>query len=122
MKSKTKINEQLKRKRNPDLVDTIISSKKNDKWLRISDILASPRKNKIEKNLDVINRDSSEGEIVIVPGKVLAMGELNKKIKIAAFGFSKNAREKILNSGSKILTIDEEIKSNPDAKGVKILE
>lgn len=122
MKSKTKVNEQLRRKRNPELVDTIITSKKNEKWFKVSEILASPRKNRIEKNLELINKDSKDGEIIVVPGKVLSMGEINKKVKIVAVGFSRGAKEKILKAGGKVSTIFEEIKENPDAKGVKILE
>ncbi|MDD5699598.1 MAG: 50S ribosomal protein L18e [Candidatus Nanoarchaeia archaeon] len=121
-KSKTKINEQLRRKRNPELVDTIIQARKSEGWKRVSEILASPRKNKVEKNLNKINEESKEGETIIIPGKVLSMGELSKKIKIAALKFSHGAEEKILKSGGKVLTILEEIKKNPDAKGIKILE
>jgi large subunit ribosomal protein L18e len=122
MKSKTKINKQLRKKRNPFLVDTIIDTRKNDKWMRVSEILSSPRKNKLEKNLDTINKESKEGDTIVIPGKVLSVGELNKKIKVVAFSFSENAKNKILKSGGKISTIVEEIKKNPKAEGVKILE
>lgn len=122
MKSKTKIDAQLKRKRNPDLVDTIIKSKKSDKWIEISRIISSPKRNRIEKNLTDINKDAKDGEIIVVPSKVLSMGELEKKIKVVALSFSKNAREKILKSGGKVSTIFEEIKKNPEAKGVRILQ
>jgi large subunit ribosomal protein L18e len=122
MKSKTKVNKQLRKKRNPYLVDTLIHAKKNEKWFIISNILSSPRRNRLEKNLDEINKESKEGEIIVVPGKVLSMGELDKKIKIIAFNFSKSAEEKILKAGGKISTILDEIKKNPDAKGVKILQ
>ncbi len=121
MKSKTKVNEQSRRKRNPYLVDTLIHAKKNEGWFVISEILSSPRKNRLEKNLDEIDKESKEGDVIVVPGKVLSMGQLDKKIKIVAFGFSKNAEEKILKAGGKISIILDEIKKNPDAKGVKIL-
>ncbi|MFZ1970812.1 MAG: 50S ribosomal protein L18e [Candidatus Nanoarchaeia archaeon] len=122
MKSKTKVNSQSRRKRSPELLDTIMDAKKNEKWYRVSEVLASPRKNKIEKNLDNISKDSKDGEVVVVPGKVLSMGELNKKVRIVALDFSESAKEKILKSGNKFSTILEEIKTNPEAKGVKILE
>lgn len=122
MKSKTKVNKQLRKKRNPYLVDTLIHAKKNEGWFAISNILASPRRNRVEKNLDEINKESKDGEIIVVPGKVLSMGQLDKKIKIIAFGFSKSAEEKILKSGGKISTILDEIKKNPDAKDIKILQ
>ena len=121
-KSNTKINEQLRKKRNPELVETVILAKKNAAWKRVSEILSSPRKNRIEKNLNEINEGAKEGETVIIPGKVLSMGEMDSKIKIAALGFSGSAKEKILKAGGKVSLILEEIKKNPDAKGIKILE
>jgi ribosomal protein L18E len=38
-----------------------------------------------------------------------------------ALNFSETAKEKLKNSGSQVLTIIEEIKSNPEAKGLKVL-
>lgn len=122
MKSNTKINEQTKKKTNPELVGTILSAKKNEAWKRVAEILSSPRKNKREENLTKINTEAKEGEIIVVPGKVLSMGELNKKIKVVALSFSKGAEEKILKANSTISTIVDEIKKNPTAKAVKILE
>jgi large subunit ribosomal protein L18e len=122
MKSKTKINKQLRKKNNPQLVDTIMETRKNKGWYRVSEILSSPRRNKVEKNLDIINKESKDGEVLVVPGKVLSVGELDKKIKVVALNFSESAKDKILNSGGKISTIIEEVKKNPEAKGIKILE
>jgi large subunit ribosomal protein L18e len=122
MKSKTKINKQLRKKGNPELVETIMDARKNKGWYRVSEILSSPRKNKLQKNLNIINKESKDGETIVIPGKVLSVGELDKKIRIIALSFSKNAREKILKSGGKVSTIFEEIKKNPEAKEVKILE
>lgn len=122
MKSNTKINEQTKKKTNPELVGAIIAAKKNESWKRVAEILSSPRKNKREENLTKINAEAKEGDIIVIPGKVLSMGELNKKIKVVALSFSKGAEEKILKANSTISTIVDEIKKNPTAKAVKILE
>lgn len=121
MKSKTKISKQSSRKTNPVLVETIINSKSSDAWRKISEILAGPRKNRSEINLDKIENDSSEGEVIVVPGKVLSQGELNKKVKVVALGFSDGAKEKLKNSKIEFSTIEEEIKNNPEAKGIRIL-
>ena len=121
MKSKSKINEQLKRKRNPELVEAIISSRKHDKWMKVSEALSTPRKQSAEKNLSEINNEAKEGDVIVVPGKVLSSGEIGKKIKIVALKFSESAKEKITQSGSSVSTIIEEIKKNPEAKGVKVL-
>lgn len=121
MKTKTFIEKQLKRKTNPELVITIIEAKKKKKWLEVASILSSPRINKVEINLDKINDTAKEGEVVVVPGKVLSQGKLDKKIKIAALSFSESAKEKISKTKGETLTILEEIKKNPDAKNIRIL-
>ena len=122
MKSKNKIEQQLKRKTNSELVQTIIEAKKKKKWFEIAEILSSPRIKKINVNLDKINEEAKEGDILVIPGKVLSEGELDKKIKIVAFNFSEKAKEKILKSHSEILTLSEEIKKNPEAKGIKLIK
>lgn len=121
IKSKTKISKQSKRKTNPGLVDTILTARKNNKWQEIAGILSSPRKNRVIVNLSEINKISKDNEVIVVPGKVLSMGDLNKKVKISALDFSEKAKQKILKSGSKVSSILEEIKQNPEAKGIKIL-
>ncbi len=122
MKSNTRIEKQSQKKLNPDLVETIRLAKKNKEWKKVAEILSSPRKNKVEINLEKINSEAKVGEIIIIPGKVLSLGEINKKIKISAFGFSEKAKEKLLKAGCEILNIVEEIKKNPSAKGIKIIK
>ena len=122
MKSKTKIEKQLKKKTNPELVRTIIESKKKKKWAEIAEILSGPRINKISINLDKINDIAKEEETIVIPGKVLSEGEIDKKIKIVAFSFSKKAKDKILKAKGETLTILEEIKKNPEAKNVRVIK
>ena len=121
VKSKTKIEKQTQKKRNPEIVETIRAAKKKEKWIKIARILSGPRRKMPSLNLTDINKDSKEGDTVVVPGKVLSQGEINKKIKVVALGFSEKAREKLMKSKSNPTDILEEIKKNPDAKGVKIL-
>jgi len=121
-KSKTKIEQQLQRKRNQELVETIIKAKKSDKWLQVAELLSFPRRKRIEINLKEINEKSKDGEIIVIPGKVLSQGELEKKIKIAALNFSEKAKEKIKKSGTSTLSILELIEKNPKAEGVIILK
>jgi len=120
MKSKTQIERQLGKKTNPVLVQTIIEAKKKPKWVRVAAILSSPRLNKVEINLNRLNKEK-KGEIIVVPGKVLSEGEVDKELKIVAFNFSSKAREKLLKAKCDISDIMDEIKKNPDAKGIKIL-
>jgi len=121
MKTKTKIGKQLKRKRNPELRETILAAKKEDKWVRIAGILSGPRRKSISLNLEEINKNSKDGEILIIPGKVLSQGEINKKIKIVAQSFSKEAKEKLEKAKIPTSDIIKEIKNNPGMKKCRVL-
>ena len=122
VKTKSKIEKQLQKKRNPELVETVIAGKKKENWKEVVGIIVGSRKNWVKINLDKIDEKSQEGGVIVVPGKVLSQGEVNKKLKIAALGFSEKAKEKLLNAGCEVSTILEEIKKNPEAKGVKIIK
>lgn len=121
MKSKTLIEKQTKRKFNPELVETIREAKKNEGWLEVAGILSTPRRKRTQMNLEKINEESKVGDVVVIPGKVLSQGEMDKRVKVVAFSFSENAKEKLKKAGCVAVTIIEEIKSNPEAKGIKIL-
>lgn len=121
MKSKTLIDKQASRKLNPDLVESIITAKKNEAWLPVASLLSYPKRKQINKNLDEIDKESKEGDTVIIPGKVLGNGSVSKKIRIAAIAFSEQAREKLKSKKCEIVSIKEEIKINPKANGLKIL-
>ncbi len=120
-KSKTKISKQLKKKTSNELVNTIIASKKNNAWNEVASILSGPRRGRINLNLGEINKISKAGETIVIPGKVLSQGDIDKKIKLVALAFSENAKEKILAAKGDVETLFNEIKKNPSAKGIKIL-
>jgi len=122
MKSKTLIEKQLEKKSNSILVKTIISAKKNKSWFKVAELLSTPRRKRMNVNLSEISKKAKEGEIVVVSGKVLSGGEVDKKIKVVALNFSADAREKLLKSKSEVSSILDEIKKNPGAKGIKILK
>ena len=68
-----------------------------------------------------IENKTEVGDTVVILGKVLAKGEVTKKIRICALSFSEKARERLKKSKSESLTILHEIKINPKAEGIKIL-
>jgi large subunit ribosomal protein L18e len=90
-------------------------------WRVVSEHLMAPEKNRVEKNLSVISKVTKDGDVIIVPGKVLADGELTTKITVACYAVSVSARKKITASGSKILTIEELVEKIPTGKGVRII-
>ena len=122
MKSKTKISKQLERKSNSRLGETILAGKKNEAWMGVASVLSGPRRIRTCINLEEINKDAKAGETVVIPGKVLSQGEIDKKIKVVAFSFSDKAKEKLLSAKCVISYILDEIKSNPSAKGIKIMK
>ncbi|MHA1590606.1 MAG: 50S ribosomal protein L18e [Candidatus Njordarchaeales archaeon] len=90
-------------------------------WSAVADILERPRRKRVTVNLSKINRLTKEGETVVVPGKVLGGGELDHPLTIAAFAFSENARQKIVKTGGRVLTIEDLLKENPTGSNVKII-
>lgn len=115
MKSKTLIEKQTKRKLNPELVETIIKTKKSG-WIEVASLLSRPKRKKLDANLFEINNKVKDGETIVIPGKVLSGGEVDKRIKIIAFSFSKAAEEKLKNSKIEYSTIKEEVEKNPKQK------
>jgi large subunit ribosomal protein L18e len=124
MKSKTLIEKQLKKKNSPELVETVVQAKKTGEefWIKIAGTLCSSSRKRTRINLEKINREIKEGEKILVPGKILSNGNLEKKITIIALNYSKEAIEKIKKSKSEMKYIIEEIKENPKAQGLKLLK
>ena len=118
VKSKTKIDKQLKKKTNSALVKTIIAAKKKEAWLEVAGLLSGSKRKRVNPNVEELAK--KEGKIIVVAGKVLSQGEIDKKIKVVAVNFSEKAKEKLLKAGCEVSTILEEIKSNPEAKGIEV--
>jgi large subunit ribosomal protein L18e len=118
MISKTQISKRVKKKRNPELVRTIESAKKKN-FLELGKRLSGPTRLQSRINLNQLSRLKETK--IIVAGKVLGQGDINKKISISALGFSEQAREKLKKAGCEIKTILEEIKTLKDLKGVTLI-
>jgi large subunit ribosomal protein L18e len=121
MKSNTKISKQTERKTNPELVETIQAAKKLEAWREVASCLAGSRRNRININLSEINEGAEEGDVIVICGKVLSMGEVDKKIKVSALSYSEEAMQKLKEAKVEFNYIAEEIKSNAEAKGIKVV-
>jgi large subunit ribosomal protein L18e len=114
-------------KTDPNLVFLIESLKKKSRekgaaiWRDIALRLEKPNRNWAEVNLSKLERYTEEGEVIVVPGKVLGAGSLNKKLVVAAYKFSGSARKKIEGAGGKSLTIAQLVQEVPDGSGVTIM-
>ena len=100
-----------------DLNQLSIKEKANI-WKRVAKDLNKPSRIRREVNLTRIERNIKEGEIALIPGKVLSQGEMNKKSEVAAYSFSKIAEEKLQN---KAITIRELMEKNPKGNKVRII-
>ncbi|MEK6919140.1 MAG: 50S ribosomal protein L18e [Nanoarchaeota archaeon] len=121
--SKRTIKARTTQKTNSELVDTIHAARKNSVWVEkgIARYLSGSTRVMPEVNLNMLEKNCEAGDIAIVPGKILGTGSINKKIKVCAFKFSKQAMEKLKAKKCETGSIMDEIKNNPKATGVKII-
>ncbi len=89
-------------------------------WDRIADDLDKPSRERREVNIYHLERNCSDGDTVVVPGKVLGTGELTTELTVAAFDYSSSAERKIEEHGE-ALTLHELMEDNPDGDEVRII-
>lgn len=99
--SKTKINERMKRKTNSVLVETLYLAKKINPEL--ASALAVPTRKQAKINIGKLN--DSKSDVIFIAGKVLSNGEITKKLKVYALGFSEVAKLKLKKAGCEYDTI-----------------
>ena len=112
---------------NPELVQLIKElrtksiKEKVNLWKRLAEDLSRSTRQRRVVNLIRLSEHVKDGETVVVPGKVLGVGDLNKKINIAAFRFSGSALLKIQESGGTVLSLQELMEKNPKGSKVRII-
>jgi len=109
---------------NPSLIQELhkISNREECKfWKRVAHDLEKPTRKRRIVNLSRISRYSKDNDVIIVPGKVLSAGVIDKKVTVAAFNFSHQAVNKIVEVGGKAMTINQLLSENPKGKDIKIL-
>ncbi len=119
--SRTKIKKSLNRKTSPLIQETISIALKNKNWNFLAKILSSSTRKYSSINLFEIDKQTSIGDTVLIPGKILSSGDLTKKVRISALYISDSAKDKLKKTKSEFVSISDEIKSNPKAEGVKII-
>ncbi len=89
--------------------------------LRLENDLRKSTRQRRVVNLSRINRCAKDGETVVVPGKVLASGELDHAVTIAAWKFSQQALDKIQKSKSRAMLIPELVDGGIKGKRIRII-
>lgn len=90
-------------------------------WKAIAGDLSRSSRNRCTVNIWSINKHTSEGDTIVVPGKLLSEGVLDHKVEVAAFKVTESAKKKVEMAGGKIITIPDLIKKNPRGSGIKII-
>lgn len=101
-------------------LNKVASKEKANIWKKIAEDLSRPTRKRRAVNIYKINKIARKNETVVVPGKVLATGDLNHKLTVAAYQFSEQARNKIIQKGV-TLSLLELVKKNPKGKNMRII-
>ena len=98
-------------------------AKENDApiWRAIAEALEKPTRKRITVNVSKINRHTNEGDVVVVPGKVLGAGRIDHAVTVAALSFSEQAIRKIKEAGGRVLNILELVEENKKGSNIKII-
>ncbi|MBI5252960.1 MAG: 50S ribosomal protein L18e [Euryarchaeota archaeon] len=108
---------------NPTLLEAIEELKKNAPiWRSLAERLAGASSAKAQVNISRIARYTKKGDAVAVPGKVLGTGRITHPVTVAAFNFSKQAREKITAADGKCVSIRDLMKKFPKGTNIKIIK
>jgi len=111
---------------NPQLRDLITELRKKANehgakiWTKIADDLEKPTRQRRIVNLYKINKHTKSDETIIIPGKVLGIGELDHAVTVAAWQFSESATEKI-NKIGKAVQITQLLKESPKGKRIRVI-
>ena len=83
------------------------ASAKNDApiWVRLAKLALKTSSSKRAVNLTQINDVTKEGEVIVVPGKILGTGNVSHKITLSSFSISNSAAKKLLNQGEILLVL-----------------
>lgn len=90
-------------------------------WRDVAERLERSRRNWSEVNLSRVSRYAAKGEQVVVPGVLLATGDLTVPVTVAAFRASAAARKKVEAAGGRAVSLLELAVQNPKGSGVRIL-
>lgn len=96
-------------------------SSKSKVWKALEKEFSKSRSNRRLVNIHQLDKITKDGEIIIVPGKILGNGNLGHKLTVCAYSYSETAIDKLKTSGADVISLQSLINKYPDGKGVKII-
>ncbi|MHA1991053.1 MAG: 50S ribosomal protein L18e [Candidatus Hodarchaeales archaeon] len=100
----------------------VLSSSEAPIWKRVAKEISTPKRSITVVNVKQLDKLTKENDVICVPGKVLGMGLINKKVTIAALNFSDSAESKIKAAGGSTFTINDLAIKHPKGTGVRIIK
>ncbi len=91
-------------------------------WADLAERLSRPSRQMAEVQLGRLTRLVKDGETVVVPGKVLGGAPVTRKVKVAAWRFSADAKARLVKAGGSAMDIKTLMAANPSGSGVRIIE
>jgi large subunit ribosomal protein L18e len=79
-------------------------------WQYVYNLATKPKRARIAVNLTKLQKHAEKGDTIVVPGKILGAGMMNKSINIAAIEYSKDALQKLKKANCTILSVQEIVK------------
>jgi len=107
-----------------DLIRELESASKGSDcgiWTAVASELSKVRRNRREVNIHRLDQHTVEGDVIVVPGKVLGDGSLTHKVEVAAYKFTEGALKKIKEAGGKTMSITELMKKNPKGSKIRLM-
>ncbi|MEM3675540.1 MAG: 50S ribosomal protein L18e, partial [Thermoplasmataceae archaeon] len=90
-------------------------------WRDIAERLVNGKHRLAATNLGKIEKLSSDGDIMVVPGSVLGSGYFNRRAVVSSLRVSSSAKKKIEESGSTYKTLVELANENPKGTNLRII-
>ncbi len=108
---------------NPILIETIQTLEEAEAsfWNDVAKNLGKVNRRRPEVNISDIERNTEEGDTIVVPGKVLGSGRLSKNVNVAAFNASNSAKNHI-NENGEFMFIQDLFSDNPEAEDLKVIK
>jgi len=109
---------------NTVLIETIelLEEQEAPIWTEVAENLGKVNRQRPEVNISDIERNTEEGDTVVVPGKVLGAGRTAKQ-RCQRCSFQRfKRRKKQINDNGEFMFIDELVEDNPEGSEVKILK
>jgi large subunit ribosomal protein L18e len=90
-------------------------------WRTLERELSRPRRSRREVNIGALADKTEEGQVIVVPGKLLGSGEIGHKLTVCAISMSESAAKKIITSGGKLVSFSSLVEQYPKGKGVRLV-